>query len=109
MIRRPPRSTLFPYTTLFRSWQSFPGGPLTSGQSYNVSWSVSGGSSISHTNVHWDTDPARAQTSSATYSTFNFSTTPCSSPKSFPPHSPPPPFPGPPPLPLLTPAAVNGS
>src|SRR5260370_3144218 len=21
MIRRPPRSTLFPYTTLFRSWQ----------------------------------------------------------------------------------------
>src|SRR2546422_5179071 len=22
MIRRPPRSTLFPYTTLFRSWQS---------------------------------------------------------------------------------------
>src|SRR3712207_7405580 len=27
MIRRPPRSTLFPYTTLFRSflWGSFPG------------------------------------------------------------------------------------
>src|SRR2546430_12201435 len=25
MIRRPPRSTLFPYTTLFRSVQSFPG------------------------------------------------------------------------------------
>src|SRR5260370_32024643 len=25
MIRRPPRSTLFPYTTLFRSpWQEFP-------------------------------------------------------------------------------------
>src|SRR5258705_2539247 len=24
MIRRPPRSTLFPYTTLFRSWTSFP-------------------------------------------------------------------------------------
>src|SRR3712207_8855117 len=23
MIRRPPRSTLFPYTTLFRSWFSF--------------------------------------------------------------------------------------
>src|SRR2546427_5676671 len=22
MIRRPPRSTLFPYTTLFRSWRS---------------------------------------------------------------------------------------
>src|SRR5688572_32487095 len=25
MIRRPPRSTLFPYTTLFRSWER-PGG-----------------------------------------------------------------------------------
>src|SRR3970040_2566969 len=24
MIRRPPRSTLFPYTTLFRSWQISP-------------------------------------------------------------------------------------
>src|SRR6266436_9120530 len=24
MIRRPPRSTLFPYTTLFRSFRSFP-------------------------------------------------------------------------------------
>src|SRR3712207_126736 len=23
MIRRPPRSTLFPYTTLFRSWRPF--------------------------------------------------------------------------------------
>src|SRR5258708_21641637 len=23
MIRRPPRSTLFPYTTLFRSWQQY--------------------------------------------------------------------------------------
>src|SRR3712207_8272214 len=33
MIRRPPRSTLFPYTTLFRSWWGwFPlGGELTSG------------------------------------------------------------------------------
>src|SRR5258708_16774538 len=26
MIRRPPRSTLFPYTTLFRSWCSAPAG-----------------------------------------------------------------------------------
>src|SRR5260370_14859990 len=24
MIRRPPRSTLFPYTTLFRSWSTAP-------------------------------------------------------------------------------------
>src|SRR5258708_31027302 len=27
MIRRPPRSTLFPYTTLFRSIASYPGLP----------------------------------------------------------------------------------
>src|SRR2546427_9480479 len=26
MIRRPPRSTLFPYTTLFRSWVDLPEG-----------------------------------------------------------------------------------
>src|SRR5258708_27543767 len=25
MIRRPPRSTLFPYTTLFRSWNDYQG------------------------------------------------------------------------------------
>src|SRR2546423_11152609 len=30
MIRRPPRSTLFPYTTLFRSWAEF--APLKLGQ-----------------------------------------------------------------------------
>src|SRR3712207_8653729 len=31
MIRRPPRSTLFPYTTLFRSWiqMTNPGRPLS--------------------------------------------------------------------------------
>src|SRR2546422_4728728 len=27
MIRRPPRSTLFPYTTLFRSWNFATGSP----------------------------------------------------------------------------------
>src|SRR2546427_9454304 len=27
MIRRPPRSTLFPYTTLFRSWKNYPDWP----------------------------------------------------------------------------------
>src|SRR2546430_5751221 len=33
MIRRPPRSTLFPYTTLFRSWVTHlnPGSPLDLG------------------------------------------------------------------------------
>src|SRR5256885_13027875 len=29
MIRRPPRSTLFPYTTLFRSLPPIPNGPNT--------------------------------------------------------------------------------
>src|SRR3712207_6975159 len=29
MIRRPPRSTLFPYTTLFRSWQMGRQAPVT--------------------------------------------------------------------------------
>src|SRR3546814_6941924 len=36
MIRRPPKSTrtdtLFPYTTLFRSMQGMPGGPVRSGE-----------------------------------------------------------------------------
>src|SRR3712207_7427852 len=36
MIRRPPRSTLFPYTTLFRSGLSVPS-CLEPGQSYRVS------------------------------------------------------------------------
>src|SRR3712207_8210538 len=31
MIRRPPRSSLFPYTTLFRSWPSRCSTPWTSG------------------------------------------------------------------------------
>src|SRR5256885_11756779 len=32
MIRRPPRSTLFPYTTLFRSfWPEHPNGPQREG------------------------------------------------------------------------------
>src|SRR5437588_1478224 len=31
MIRRPPRSTLFPYTTLFRSQVSFEGGSMALG------------------------------------------------------------------------------
>src|SRR2546425_2824785 len=32
MIRRPPRSTLFPYTTLFRSW------PLPPVTAYDAHW-----------------------------------------------------------------------
>src|SRR3712207_9005709 len=40
MIRRPPRSTLFPYTTLFRSWESirlFKGGKPLAGA---VAWAA---------------------------------------------------------------------
>src|SRR3712207_7129308 len=33
MIRRPPRSTLFPYTTLFRSVRELPSRPLPEGPS----------------------------------------------------------------------------
>src|SRR3712207_8118790 len=36
MIRRPPRSTLFPYTTLFRSRQGRGGGPLRQERSVRV-------------------------------------------------------------------------
>src|SRR2546428_11813375 len=35
MIRRPPRSTLFPYTTLFRSCSGFTATPITVGQTLN--------------------------------------------------------------------------
>src|SRR5690349_24009539 len=33
MIRRPPRSTLFPYTTLFRSWRSWSAPPAPASDS----------------------------------------------------------------------------
>src|SRR3712207_7603973 len=37
MIRRPPRSTLFPYTTLFRSWTT-PYGPAPRGYRPVARW-----------------------------------------------------------------------
>src|SRR2546423_10609979 len=37
MIRRPPRSTLFPYTTLFRSRQTAEGGDVA-----GIGWSIGG-------------------------------------------------------------------
>src|SRR5260221_1557714 len=36
MIRRPPRSTLFPYTTLFRSAKIRAGHPRVSGPQYEI-------------------------------------------------------------------------
>src|SRR2546427_4608797 len=48
MIRRPPRSTLFPYTTLFRSQQSDP--TCSSGkQQFSRSWKFSRLRSEEHT------------------------------------------------------------
>src|SRR3712207_7143694 len=47
MIRRPPRSTLFPYTTLFRSRQALgipPGTPFLEESTYwNPSWTFAKG------------------------------------------------------------------
>src|SRR2546426_2180469 len=40
MIRRPPRSTLFPYTTLFRSLPSVHWTRVSSGPSTNAGWSA---------------------------------------------------------------------
>src|SRR5215204_6035160 len=54
MIRRPPRSTLFPYTTLFRSWIGF-------AQSTSCCTSRFLASSFSFsTTVQWPTSPASA-------------------------------------------------
>src|SRR5579864_9732608 len=39
MIRRPPRSTLFPYTTLFRSFPA-PFGPMTANSSPGNTWKL---------------------------------------------------------------------
>src|SRR2546422_6445148 len=39
MIRRPPRSTLFPYTTLFRSWHLEQGG-------FRMDWEASSASRV---------------------------------------------------------------
>src|SRR5688572_32549016 len=42
MIRRPPRSTLFPYTTLFRSFLPWPcrRGPCQAGRARHRAWGV---------------------------------------------------------------------
>src|SRR3712207_8584743 len=46
MIRRPPRSTLFPYTTLFRSASSTVWMPLTTSLPFQVSRSQSRSSKV---------------------------------------------------------------
>src|SRR3712207_8893358 len=47
MIRRPPRSTLFPYTTLFRSAPAAPtGGPASSCCAFSVGAGGAGGAAL---------------------------------------------------------------
>src|SRR5256885_8437523 len=40
MIRRPPRSTLFPYTTLFRSWEAIGMTPRASAEPALNAWAA---------------------------------------------------------------------
>src|SRR2546425_1669254 len=49
MIRRPPRSTLFPYTTLFRSWKSASkwNCAANSGRNFSIAWTTSSSSTAS--------------------------------------------------------------
>src|SRR5690554_8172845 len=46
MIRRPPRSTLFPYTTLFRSFTSFPRSDIKAGDEIVIDYQPGGNSRI---------------------------------------------------------------
>src|SRR3989475_7964686 len=43
MIRRPPRSTLFPYTTLFRSVEAGAGNDVVDGSATNATLTIRGG------------------------------------------------------------------
>src|SRR3989440_9511495 len=51
MIRRPPRSTLFPYTTLFRSWDMVPG---ISNHEHARKWQPGNGGLCLHTILRED-------------------------------------------------------
>src|SRR2546428_2405632 len=56
MIRRPPRSTLFPYTTLFRSSIFFYTQPLAEGQISGSTWTVT---------IYAQAEPGQTDTGSA--------------------------------------------
>lgn len=43
------------YSSPTISWTTPPSSTVTSGQSITVGWNISGGSSVSHTNIHYDT------------------------------------------------------
>lgn len=36
------------------SWLTLPPSPMISGQNYTVSWKILGGTTVGHTNIHWD-------------------------------------------------------
>jgi hypothetical protein len=56
-------TTTNPTVTWVSGWT--PPSTMVSGQSYNVSWQITGASSLSHANVHWDlTDPTAITTCS---------------------------------------------
>src|SRR2546430_12746402 len=71
MIRRPPRSPLFPYTTLFRSlanragWRAAAGADATygypvsdgAGQLRAVPWVLAGGQGINQVSIRLDKEP----------------------------------------------------
>src|SRR5687767_15544728 len=68
MIRRPPRSTLFPYTTLFRSLDFSSGSPVPSGEAYEAEVKEvaqvsidQGGSTVHHTQTQTELPPSRSE------------------------------------------------
>src|SRR3712207_8821859 len=63
MIRRPPRSTLFPYTTLFRSAANLPAGGFSAMPCEAQSASISGEGCGSSTIVEEGRSPAASQPS----------------------------------------------
>src|SRR5690349_22911658 len=60
MIRRPPRSTLFPYTTLFRSLRALPG---VQGVTYSTNGLFSGSESADEIDVEGDRKSTRLNSS----------------------------------------------
>src|SRR2546421_12106505 len=62
MIRRPPRSTLFPYTTLFRSWATRMSNAMALMAQGNVDLGFIGGAEVDrfgNLNTSYVGDPAR--------------------------------------------------
>src|SRR3712207_8271810 len=64
MIRRPPRSTLFPYTTLFRSFEQTPDYAI-GGRTLNTltdnSYAMASQLLVDYLYRHYNTDPGRAR------------------------------------------------